>query len=102
MEMHTWESLGTFAGATAATLLIVQYLKLPLNNLIHIQTRIVVLLVAFLILLAAHAFNTKTVDPQEIPLLLVNAFLVALSAMGAYETSFAKIEDQGDPPGDDK
>lgn len=96
MEMHTWESLGTFAGASAATLLLVQYLKLPLDKLVHIPTRLVVLVVAFLILLAAHAFGTGRIDVRQIPLLFLNAVLVSLSAMGAYEASFSKAASQGE------
>ena len=39
-EPFTWEYLATIAGATAATLLIVQQLKLPLDKLWKIPTRI--------------------------------------------------------------
>ncbi len=91
MEMYTWASLGTTAGATAATLLVVQYLKEPLDRLIKLPTRILVLIVAFLVLLGAEAFGADGLHWSEVPLEFVNSFLVALSAMGAYENTFKRV-----------
>ena len=92
--MYTWDVLGTLSGATAATLLIVQYLKVPLDRLMCIRTRIVVLVVAFLILMAGKAFSGGTIVWSDVPLLLVNAFFVGLAAMGAYENTFALMENE--------
>lgn len=91
IQAHSWESLGTMAGATAATLMIVQLIKAPLDRIWKIPTRLVVYLVALSILLAAQAF-TKGLDAQGLALAAVNAAMVALSAYGSYEVTFAKKE----------
>jgi hypothetical protein len=96
-QPYTWDYLATVGGATAATLLIVQYLKVPLDRWRHIPTRFLVLAIAFLILTTARAFTTG-LTLRDLPLLVVNAFLVSLSAMGAYEISFARVDAWRDPP----
>lgn len=88
-EAYTWESLATVAGATAATLLIVQYLKMPLDRVWKIPTRALVYVVALLILLGATAF-TRGLTAADAPLLAVNAFVVALAAYGSYELTFGR------------
>ena len=89
MQAHSWESLGTMAGATAATLMIVQLIKAPLDRIWKLPTRLVVYLVALTLLLAAQGF-TAGLDAQGIALSAVNAVMVALSAYGSYEVMFAK------------
>ena len=96
---YTWEILATVAGATAATLLIVQYTKAPLDKVWKVPTRVFVWLVALLILLGAQGFMTG-LTWSAVPLIVVNAFVVALAAMGAYEATFAKSEKNTDPPND--
>ena len=90
-QPFTWEQLATIAGATAAVVLIVQFLKLPLDKVWKIPTRIVVYIMALVILLIATAFNTG-LTPQSAILTAVNAFIVALSAMGAYELTFKRYD----------
>ncbi|MDD3337109.1 MAG: hypothetical protein PHI98_16625, partial [Eubacteriales bacterium] len=80
-------------GATAATLLIVQFLKVPLDKVWKIPTRAFVYIVSLAILLVATAF-TSGITLQNAPLAAVNAFLVALTAYGAYEVTFAKLENK--------
>lgn len=96
---YTWESLATIGGATSATLLIVQYVKVPLDRWFHIPTRLVVLLIALVLMTAAKAYTTG-LSWQDVPLIVINAFLVSLAAMGAYEVSFANVEkkDRNAPP----
>ena len=86
---YSWGYLATLAGATAATLLIVQFLKVPLDKVWKIPTRFFVYIIALLILLAASAFTTGLTWPG-VPLTALNAFLVALTAYGSYEITFAK------------
>lgn len=93
---YTWATLATVAGATAATLLVVQYIKAPLDKVGHIPTRVLVYLIALLILVGAQAF-TDGLTLDSLPLLLVNAFVVALAAMGAYQNTFGRGE-EADPP----
>lgn len=87
---YTWEGLATMAGATAAVLLIVQYTKTWLDMLVHIPTRAIVLVLSAAILIGANA-ALYGISWMDIPPLLLNAVLVATSAMGAYEVTFAKI-----------
>lgn len=86
-EPMTWQYIATIAGATAATLLIVQLLKLPLDRLWKIPTRFWVYIIALALMIAAAAFTTG-LDLQSILLTAVNAVIVALAAMGAYEATF--------------
>ncbi len=90
-EPLTWAYLATIAGATAATLLIVQFLKVPLDKIWKIPTRAFVYFVALTILLVATAF-TIGLTANTALLTVVNAFIVALTAYGSYEVTFRKIE----------
>ena len=89
-EYLTWEYLGTFAGVVAAVVLIVQFLKLPLDKVWKIPTRYIVYVIAALILFAVQAF-TGTLTTENIVLTLLNAVVVAMAAMGTYDVTFAKI-----------
>ena len=91
-EPFTWEYLATIAGATLATTLIVQLLKLPLDKVWKIPTRIVVYFIALVILLLATAF-TIGLNLNNGLLTAFNAVIVALAAMGAYEITFRKLEE---------
>ena len=90
-EPFTWAQLATIAGATAATVLIVQLLKLPLDKVWKIPTRIVVYFISLVLLLLATWF-TDGLTLQTGLLTAVNAVIVALAAMGAYEITFRKLE----------
>lgn len=87
----TWSYLATIAGATAATLLIAEFTKMPLDRVWKIPTRALVYVIAFLILLLAQLF-TGGLTVDKFVLTAVNAFVVALAAYGSYELTFAKIE----------
>lgn len=90
-EPVTWEQLATISGAAMATLLIVQLLKLPLDKVWKIPTRIVVFFIAFVVLILATYF-TQGLTWNTALLTVINAVIVALTAMGAYELTFAKLE----------
>ena len=87
----TWEQLATIAGAATATLLIVQLLKLPLDKVWKIPTRIIVFLIAAIVMLLATYF-TQGLSWNTALLTILNAVIAALTAMGAYELTFAKLE----------
>ena len=70
-------------------LLIVQLLKLPLDKLWNIPTRIWVYLIALILMLLATVFTTG-LSVEAVILTAVNAVIVALAAMGAYDITFAK------------
>ena len=88
----TWEQLATIAGAATATLLIVQLLKLPLDKVWKIPTRIIVFIIASIVMLLATYF-TQGLSWNTALLTILNAVIAALTAMGAYELTFKKIED---------
>lgn len=96
-EPFDWASIATISGATLATLLIVQLLKLPLDKLWKIPTRIWVYIIALILMLAATHF-TSGLNFSSACLTAVNAVIVALSAMGAYELTFAKMKKKEQPP----
>ena len=100
-EPFTWAQLATIAGATAAVLLIVQLLKLPLDKVWKIPTRIVVYVISLIILLLATLF-TDGITLQTGLLTAVNAVIVALAAMGAYEMTFRKLDEKKQPPLEDE
>lgn len=87
----TWAYLATIAGATAAALLIVQFLKVPLDKVWKIPTRLFVYMIALIIMAVATAF-TSGLTANTFLLCILNAFIVALAAYGSYEITFAKLK----------
>lgn len=90
-DPFTWEQLATIAGAALATMLIVQLLKLPLDKVWKIPTRIIVFLIAAVVMLLATYF-TQGLTWNTAILTLMNAVVAALTAMGGYELTFAKLD----------
>lgn len=87
----SWEQLATIAGAALATMLIVQLLKLPIDRVWKIPTRIIVFLIAAAVMLLATYF-TQGLSWNTALLTILNAVIAALTAMGGYELTFAKLE----------
>ena len=85
--LYTWAYLGTNAGAMAATLMIVQLIKAPLDKVWKIPTRLVVYVVALVIMILSSAFTTGLAW-EGVILTALNAAVVALAAIGAYESMF--------------
>ena len=81
-EPFTWQYLASIAGAAAFTLLVVQFLKAPLDKIWKIPTRVFAYIIALLTMLVATAFTTG-LDIQTALLAVVNAFIAALTAYGA-------------------
>lgn len=92
-DPFTWSQLATIAGATLATLLIVQLLKLPLDRVWKIPTRIVVYFISLIILLLATWFTDGLTWSSGF-LTAFNAVIVALAAMGAYEITFRRLDEK--------
>lgn len=82
---YTWQTLGTMTGCSAAVLLVTQYIKDYTPKWLH--TRLLVLALSFVFLLAAWALGQTEHVWTDVLLILVNSFVVALAAMGAYETA---------------
>ena len=89
----TWAQLATISGAAMATMMIVQLLKLPLDKVWKIPTRIIVFVISFIILGLATYF-TVGLNWSNALLTAINAVIVALTAMGGYELTFKKIEER--------
>ena len=89
----TWEQLATIGGAALATMLIVQLLKLPMDKVWKIPTRIIVFVIAFIVLILATYF-TQGLTWNTALLTVINAVIVALTAMGGYELTFKKLEER--------
>lgn len=89
----SWEQLATIGGAAMATMLIVQLLKLPLDKVWKIPTRIIVFIISFIVLGLATYF-TQGFTWNTALLTVINAVIVALTAMGGYELTFKKLEER--------
>lgn len=89
----SWAQLATIGGAAMATMLIVQLLKLPLDKVWKIPTRIIVFFISFVVLILATYF-TQGLDWNTALLTVINAVIVALTAMGGYELTFKKLEER--------
>jgi peptidoglycan/LPS O-acetylase OafA/YrhL len=96
----TWEFIASFAGAVFVVTMIVQFLKLPLDRVWKVPTRFIVFLIALLILFLV-LFFTDTITPEKAALTVLNAIVVTMAAMGAYEVTLKKIEKwfESKPPG---
>lgn len=97
-EGYTWAFVATTAGATAATLGLVQFFKCPLDKVWKIPTRGFVYILAFGIMLMARQF-TAGLLLDDVPLVALNAYLVGAAAMGTYELTFKKVEKPPDGAG---
>jgi len=89
MDFMSWEYIGTSVGATAFVLLVVQYLKAPLDKVWKIPTRALVYALSFAALFAADGFMGGLAW-ESIGLDVINAVIVAAAAMGAYEVIYNK------------
>lgn len=76
-----WQYLATFAGAAAATGIVTQFLKGPVDRFFKIPTQVLSYLVALVILILAQVF-TGTISAPNAVLALFNALLVATAASG--------------------
>ena len=99
-EPFSWEYLASIAGATLATMLIVQLLKLPMDRVWKIPTRIIVYVIALIISLLATQF-TGGLTLENGLLTAVNAVIISLAAMGAYEVIIKKFEKSPEQPEDE-
>lgn len=90
-QAYDWDTLGTIAGATAWTVLLVQFIKAPLDRVWKIPTRIVVYAIALATMVLAHMFS-GAYSWQAAGLDAVNAVIVAMAAMGTYEMTYKREE----------
>ena len=87
----SWDALVTVGGSGLMTLLIVQFIKAPLDRVWKPPTALVAYLIALAILTAANAM-TAGLTLGTFLLCMLNAIFAATSAMGMYEKTFRRIE----------
>jgi hypothetical protein len=85
--LFTYQSIGTLAGAIAATTLVVQAIK-GLPGVRRLSPRLLSFLVAFALLSLAR-IASGPVAWSLLPLLALNALLVGSSAIGTYQCAVA-------------
>lgn len=78
-----WASLGTYAGATVAVMLFVEFTK-ELPGIRAIPTRLWAYIMAVVVLILSTVF-TGQVDAATVFLCLFNAVIVAMAAVGGYD-----------------
>ena len=84
-EFFTWEYLGTYAGATIAVMLFVQFTK-ELPGIKSIPTRLWAYVIAAVLMVLSTVFTVSPITPSIILLCLINAVIVAMAACGEYDT----------------
>jgi len=89
-EPFSWAYLASIAGASAFTLLFVQCFKVPLDKIWKIPTRCFVYFVALCVMELATHFTVGITLETSI-LAAVNAIMASMTAYGAYELTFAKV-----------
>jgi hypothetical protein len=92
-ELLTWEFLGTFAGATLVVSLLVQFFKLQVDKVWKIPTKYLVYILSVFVLVLAQIFG-GTFSASNLVITFFNAFGVTLSAMGFYDITFKKYDEQ--------
>lgn len=83
-EFFDYKCLGTLAGATAATVLIIEFLK-DIQPIKKIPTRFLVMIIAFILVITV-SLVTEKFALSNIPLYIVNSLLVTSSAIGSWHT----------------
>lgn len=79
-NLFTWTQLGTLAGATSITFLIVAYTKDLIERFWKVGTDLYAVLIAALILFAAATALDGVMSWQLVVLCILNGFLVAAGA----------------------
>lgn len=84
-EFFTWQYLGTYAGATVAVMIFVQFTK-DLPGIKALPTRLWAYIMAAVLLVLSTLFTVSPITPSVILLCLINAVIVAMAACGGYDT----------------
>lgn len=79
-EFFSWEMLGTFAGGSAATAIVTQFLK---NLFVKLPTQWLSYIIAVIILYLATLF-TGNMTGASAAIVPLNAILISLASNGAY------------------
>lgn len=86
-----WAQLATFGGVVAATVFIVQLIKLPIDKFSkwHIPTNYVVYIIALVLLILVQIFHPPAggFKIESVFLALINAVVVSFAAMQTYKVT---------------
>lgn len=95
-SFFTWESIGTFTGSVALVVFLVQLLKLPIDRIWKIPTQYVAYGISLTVLLLSRVFapGQGALDVQSVLLCVLNAAVVSLSAMSAYDMAINRVEEK--------
>ena len=95
-DFLTWAQLGTWTVLVMAVFVVTQFTKAGIDWLlkrwgdVHVPTRLLAWAWAFILILLALGFK-GALDLWGIPLAMLNAVFVALSAMKLYEALAAEV-----------
>ena len=82
----SWEQLNTYAGATIAVILFVQFTK-DLPGIKSITTRIWAYIISAVLLVLSTLFTVSPITPAVILLCFINSVIVAMAAIGGYDVT---------------
>ena len=83
-SFFSWEQLNTYAGATIAVILFVQFTK-DLPGIKSIPTRIWAYIISAVLLVLSTLFTVSPITPAVILLCFINSVIVAMAAIGGYD-----------------
>lgn len=86
-EFLSMATLGTFGGVVFAVTVVSQFLKGTLDRVLKMPTRLMVLVLSWLVLLGRTFVMNGAFAVDTVFLDLLNGFLVALAAMGAHSVA---------------
>ncbi len=92
-EFYSWDYLSSFTGIVACVTLIIQFTKVSLDKVWKIPTRFVVWVLSYILLVLVSWFTTG-VTANVLLMSALNAIVVTLASMGAYEATFSKVEEK--------
>jgi len=83
----TLSMLGSFTGAVFTVTVISQFLKEIVDHYVKLPTRVLVLVISWLVLLGYRYVTKGALHPEGVYLDVLNGFLVALASMGAHSVA---------------
>ncbi len=85
-SFFNWEQLNTYAGATIAVILFVQFTK-DLPGIKSIPTRVWAYIISAVLLVLSTLFTVSPITPAVILLCFINSVIVAMAAIGGYDVT---------------
>ena len=83
-EFFDYKTIGTLAGSVAVTMLIVEFIK-DLKPFRNIRTKLLVFIIGFILIILTSTLQGDF-SIYNLPLYIINSFLVATTAIGSWHT----------------